>query len=67
MKVGKTMPSIHSALPAKVKIEVSSALFTQLIRRGQLKGNDCRCLNAAAKKVLWLSLLNISVQDGENV
>lgn len=65
--VEKTMPSIHHPLPAKVKIEVSSDILAQLIHQGQLKGNDCRCLDAAAKQVLWQSLLNTSVQHEDGI
>ena len=59
------MPSTHTPIPAKVKIEVSSTLLMQLIHQGQVKGNDCRCLDANAKQVLWLSLLNSSIDCTE--
>lgn len=59
------MPLTHTAMPAKVKIEMSSDLLMQLISHGQLKGNDCRCLDANAKQVLWFSLLNSSVDYNE--
>ncbi|WP_147301927.1 hypothetical protein [Thalassotalea euphylliae] len=59
------MPSTHTAIPAKVKIEMSSDLLMQLIYQGQVKGNDCRCLDANTKQVLWLSLLNSSVDTDE--
>ncbi|NMP32225.1 hypothetical protein HII17_11660 [Thalassotalea sp. M1531] len=54
------MPSTTTSMPAKVKIELSSDLLRTLIYQGQIKGNDCKCLDNNAKQVLWQSLLNVS-------
>lgn len=56
------MQSTPLTLPAKVKIELPSQLLVQLITEGQLKGNDCKCLDTEAKKVLWHSLLCSSIK-----
>ena len=34
----------------KVQIELSSSILIQLLQSGILHGNDCKCLNAGAKK-----------------
>lgn len=47
----------------KVKVELSANLLALLIVSGNIKGNDCRCLDSNAKQVVWKSLLNSSVQE----
>ncbi|MFD2167998.1 hypothetical protein ACFSJY_17215 [Thalassotalea euphylliae] len=54
------MPLTAMPLPAKVKIEISTDMLMQLINEGNLKGDECRCLDADSKQALWLSLLNSS-------
>ena len=42
-------------------VEIPSMLLAQLITSGALSGNNCRCLDNNARKTLWQSLLNSSV------
>jgi len=47
----------------KVQVELSSNTLKQLLKSGLLHGNDCKCLNATAKQVLWQALLATSTED----
>lgn len=44
------------------RVEIPTSLLAQLISSGALTGNDCRCLDNNARKTLWQSLLNLSVE-----
>ena len=54
-------------LPEKVQVELSSGLLEHLITSGVLHGNECKCLDANAKKVVWYSLLTSSLNKGKNI
>ncbi len=54
-------------LPEKAQVELSSCLLAQLIMTGVLHGDECKCLNANAKKVLWQSLLTSSLNNERNL
>ena len=54
-------------LPEKAQVELSSCLLVQLIMTGVLHGDECKCLNANAKKVLWQSLLTSSLNNERNL
>jgi len=41
----------------KVQVELSGNMLKQLLKSGLLHVDDCKCLNANAKKVLWQALL----------
>lgn len=57
------MCTIKTPLPDKVKIELSGGLLAQLVKSGIIFGNDCKCLDANAKHVLWHALLNNSANE----
>lgn len=44
------------------RVEIPTSLLAHLISSGALTGNDCRCLDNNARKTLWQSLLNLSVE-----
>ena len=48
---------------SKVQVELSSNVLKQLLKSGLLHGDECKCLNANAKKVLWQALLTSSIDD----
>jgi len=50
----------------KVQVELSSNILKQLLKSGLLHGNDCKCLNASAKQVLWQALLTTSTDDNND-
>jgi len=52
---------VNDACNGKAQVEISAVLLAQLISSGVLAGNDCRCLDNNARKTLWQSLLNLSV------
>ena len=43
------------------QVALPQHLLAKLISQGILHGDECRCLNATAKQVLWQSLLNSSL------
>ena len=43
--------------PGKAKVELPIILLEKLILSGVLSGNECKCLDDAARKTLWKSLL----------
>lgn len=59
------MHSAHYTTPATVKVEVPSALLATLIQQGLLRGNECKCLDANAKQVVWQSLLANAIDYSE--
>jgi hypothetical protein len=50
----------------KVQVELSSHVLKQLLKSGLLHGEDCKCLNASAKKVIWQTLLATSTESKES-
>ncbi len=54
----------------KVQVEFSSNILKELLKSGLLHGDDCKCLNASAKQVLWQALLtastNSDISNGTN-
>jgi hypothetical protein len=50
----------------KVQVELSSQVLKELLKSGLLHGEDCKCLNANAKKVIWQALLATSTDSKEN-
>jgi hypothetical protein len=55
-------PIISDSLADKVQVELNANVLAKLIANGLLRGNECRCLNSNAKKVVWQSLLVSSLQ-----
>ena len=51
---------------SKAQVELSSHVLKQLLKSGLLHGEDCRCLNASAKHVIWHALLATSTENKEN-
>ena len=62
----KLTTEVHQ-LPEKVKIELPGNLLAQLIISGLLHGNECKCLDNNAKKVLWKSLLTSSLTSDKRL
>lgn len=48
---------------SKVQVELSSHVLKELLKSGLLHGEDCKCLNANAKQVIWQALLATSTDD----
>jgi len=44
------------------QVAIPKKLLETLVSTGFIHGNDCRCLNGVAKKVIWQALLNSSVK-----
>jgi len=51
---------VNEGCLSKAQVEISSVLLAKLISSGLLTGNDCKCLDNNARKILWQSLLNLS-------
>lgn len=51
----------------KVQVELSEGVLAKLISSGLLHGNECKCLNLAAKKVVWQLLLKSSLLPEPNL
>ncbi len=48
----------------KAQVELSTILLEKLILSGLLPGNECKCLDDSARKTVWKSLLQGSL-NGE--
>ncbi|PCI58061.1 MAG: hypothetical protein COB45_01600 [Gammaproteobacteria bacterium] len=60
-------PALNTEIAAsKVQVELSSHVLKQLLKSGLLHGEDCKCLNASAKQVIWQALLATSTDDKES-
>ncbi|GHF85707.1 hypothetical protein [Thalassotalea marina] len=46
----------------QAQVAISGQLLAQLISQGLVHCSDLKCLNSAAKSIMWQSLLNSSVQ-----
>lgn len=55
--------SYHSENNEKAKVELPIILLEKLILSGVLPGKDCKCLDDAARKTLWKSLLQSSLNE----
>lgn len=53
--------SISFASNDKAQVAIPSQLLAQLISQGIVHCSELKCLNSAAKHVMWQSLLNSSV------
>ncbi|MFT7431307.1 MAG: hypothetical protein ACI971_001768 [Colwellia sp.] len=56
----------HQIHTEKAKVELPIILLEKLILSGALPGNECRCLDDAARKTLWQSLLQSSLQGEQS-
>ena len=45
----------------KAQVELPIALLEKLILLGLIPGNECKCLDDAARKILWKSMLQGSI------
>jgi hypothetical protein len=53
--------SYQSKIPEKAQVELPTMLLEKLILSGLLPGNECKCLDEAARKTVWKSLLQGSL------
>lgn len=51
----------HDSQFEKAKVELPKLLLEKLILSGVIPGNECKCLDDAARKVMWKSLLQGSI------
>jgi hypothetical protein len=51
----------HKKSNEKAKVELPIILLEKLILSGVLPGNECKCLDDAARKTVWKSLLQSSL------
>ena len=51
----------------KAKVELSIVLLEKLILSGMLPGNECKCLDDAARKTVWKSLLQGSLHGEQSL
>jgi len=51
----------------KAKVELPIILLEKLILSGVLPGNECKCLDDAARKTLWNSLLQSSLYGNQSL
>jgi hypothetical protein len=51
----------------KAKVELPIILLEKLILSGLLPGNECKCLDDAARKTLWNSLLQSSLNGKQSL
>jgi len=51
----------------KAKVELPILLLEKLILSGVLPGNECKCLDDAARKTLWNSLLQSSLHGKQSL
>jgi hypothetical protein len=56
----------HHIHTEKAQVELPIILLEKLILSGALPGNECRCLDDAARKTLWQSLLLSSLQGEQS-
>jgi hypothetical protein len=51
----------------KAKIELPTKLLEHLILSGLISGNECICLDEAARKTVWKSILQGSLNQRNNL
>jgi hypothetical protein len=51
----------------KAQVELPIKLLERLILSGALAGHECRCLDDAARKTLWQSILQSSLQGEQSL
>lgn len=51
----------------RAKVELPTILLEKLILSGVLPGNQCKCLDDTARKTLWNSLLQSSLQGEQQL
>ena len=51
----------------KAKIELPTKLLAHLILSGLISGNECICLDENARKTVWKSILQGSVNGGQTL
>lgn len=54
----------HNQKHEKAQVELPTILLEKLILSGLLPGNECKCLDDSARKTVWKSLLQGSL-NGE--
>ena len=55
----------NKTFPVKAKVELSGWLLEKLISRGDIHGNECKCLDSNAKEIVWQSLLARTLKDDD--
>ena len=51
----------------KAKVELPIRLLAKLILSGVLPGNECKCLDDAARKTVWKSILQGSLHGEQSL
>lgn len=51
----------------KAKVELPIILLEKLILSGVLPGNECKCLDDAARKTVWKSILQGSLHGEQSL
>ena len=51
----------------KAKVELTITLLAKLILSGVLPGNECKCLDDAARKTVWKSILQGSLHGEQSL
>jgi hypothetical protein len=51
----------------KAKVELPIILLEKLILSGLLPGNECKCLDDAARKTVWKSILQGSLNGEQSL
>jgi hypothetical protein len=59
--------SYHCDNNKKAKVELPIILLEKLILSGMLPGNECKCLDDAARRTVWSSLLQSSLYGEQSV
>jgi hypothetical protein len=59
--------SYQKDLNDKAKVELPIILLEKLILSGMLPGNECKCLDDAARKTVWRSLLQGSLHGEQSL
>jgi hypothetical protein len=59
--------SNHGVNNEKAQVELPIILLEKLILSGMLPGNECKCLDDAARKTLWKSLLQGSLHGEQRL
>jgi hypothetical protein len=62
-----TQESYQHGNNEKAKVELPIILLEKLILSGVLPGNECKCLDDAARKAVWKSILQGSLHGEQSL
>jgi hypothetical protein len=57
----------HTKSHEKAQVELPTILLEKLILSGLLPGNECKCLDDSARKTVWRSLLQGSLNGEQSL